>query len=50
MKLFNRRNLASIGEQINPETDGYPEPKGHVHPNYRHLTWFRPSNQDHNVQ
>ncbi len=41
MKLFNRRHLTS--EQILPETKEHPEPEGHVHPNYRHLAWFRPS-------
>lgn len=45
MKLFNRRNFALTGEQTHSETDGHPEPRGHVHPNYRHLTWFRPSSQ-----
>ncbi|MDX2230952.1 MAG: hypothetical protein NW220_15030 [Leptolyngbyaceae cyanobacterium bins.349] len=42
MKLFKRQNSAKTLGKPAPEAEGHPEPRGHVHPNYRHLTWFHP--------
>lgn len=41
MKFFNRYNDAKNLGRNNPKVEGQPEPQGHVHPNYRHLTWLR---------
>lgn len=49
MKLFNRSKADTIGTQPT-ETNYQPEPRGHVHPNYRHLTWFRPSDSQTHMQ
>lgn len=45
MKRTQRREHLPVvqrGDQIEPTP--YPEPTGHIHPNYRHWSWFRPNN------
>jgi len=45
MKMFDRNNSAKqLGRNL-PETEGHAEPKGHVHPNYRHWNWFSPATE-----
>ena len=48
MKLFHRkltyRNAVSVdvpAQEVG--VDGPQEPLGHVHPNFRHWTWSRPT-------
>lgn len=41
-ELRSLPSLAPQCEQVEPQAGS--EPFGHVHPNYRHWTWFRPSN------
>jgi len=48
MKLFKRPNTANNVGRTNPETESHSEPLGHVHPNYRHWTWFRPHDSEGN--
>ncbi|MDX2241320.1 MAG: hypothetical protein NW224_11600 [Leptolyngbyaceae cyanobacterium bins.302] len=50
MKRFNRPTTAQILGRNAPESAGHPEPQGHVHPNYRYLTWFRPHDSQANGQ
>ena len=46
MKLFKRLTQAQAVERPTPENLESPEPQGHVHPNYRHWTWFQPRDRD----
>lgn len=43
MKFFSRDRIAPVETSRISEPDSHAEPAGHVHPNYRHWAWFRPS-------
>lgn len=43
MRLFNRHQPRVKPNVNSGDAIAHPEPKGHIHPNYRHLVWFHPS-------
>lgn len=50
MKRLHRQlekslNSNSVSPQADADLRGQTEPYGHVHPNFRHWTWFRPTEQ-----
>ena len=42
MKLFKRLTQSQPVERIDTDVPESMEPQGHVHPDYRHWTWFKP--------
>ncbi len=43
MKFYKRDRVAPVETNRMSPQDSRTEPTGHVHPNYRHWAWFRPT-------
>ncbi|MEX0268753.1 hypothetical protein AB3R30_06415 [Leptolyngbyaceae cyanobacterium UHCC 1019] len=43
MKFLKRDRIAPVEINRISDQDAHVEPAGHVHPNYRHWAWFRPT-------